>query len=383
MVEKDIYADITCTENLFGGVFNLLQKAESILVTFNSPCSWVLTERVSWAKPLCIKEKNIFNPGESSPTLLSLPIESLALCGNPITLKEEQKERQELIRFFKKIGMVFCSDFLKIPRPSLAHRFGQLGLRLADALEGNQEPLLPIYSPQEPIVFSIDTENLGSLEALLFELKPILPTLELRLQGRQALIQKIRLTFHLENKTKQTHEVSFSQLTRDPIIVYKVLTEALSKVSWSSPLHRLSLEVIDSVQQNPGQLDLWDKTEEQLEELSGFVERMEKRFGKGQVGFAEVVANYLPEKSWRLIYPPVSEELFYPDHSRPVFLFETPFPFYPSSHWKLTELERLNLHWWEKNISRQYFLAEGDNGEKLWVFFDPYTHKWFCHGSYD
>jgi hypothetical protein len=383
VIEKDIYADISCTEHLFGGGFNLLQKAESILLAFNTSCSWVLTEKISWAKPLCIKEKNIFNPGESSPTLLALPIEALAQCGNPTTLKDEQKERQELVRFLKKIGMVFCSDFLKIPRSSLAQRFGHLGLRLADALEGNHEPLLSFYAPQEPITFSIDTESLGSLEALLFELSLLLPTLELRLQGRQAFIQKIKLTFHLENKSKKTHEVSFSKLTRDPIIIHKVLRESLSSISWSSPLHRLTLEILESVQQNPGQLDLWDKTEEHLEELSGFVQRMRKRLGEDRVGFAEVVPNYLPEKSWRLIYPPVSEQVFYPDHSRPVFLFETPFPFYPSAHWKLTELERLNLHWWEKNISRRYFLAEGDNGETFWVFFDPYTHKWFCHGSYN
>jgi hypothetical protein len=383
VVDTDIYADITCTENLFGGLFNLLQKAESILLAFNTSCSWVLTEKISWAKPLCIKEKNIFNPGESAPTLLALPIEALAHCGNPITLKEEQKERKDLVRFLKKIGMVFCSDFLKIPRSSLAQRFGQLGLRLADALVGNQEPLLAFYAPQEPINLSIDTESLGSLDALLFELHPHLSTLELRLKGRQAFIQKIKLTFHLENRSKQTEDVSFSRPTRDPITIHKVLSESLSRISWSSPLHRLTLEILESVRQSPGQLDLWDKTEEQLEELSGFVQRMRKQFGECRVGFAELLPNYLPENSWRLIYPPVSEKMVYPDHSRPIFLFESPFPFYPSSHWKLTELERLNLHWWEKNISRRYFLAEGDTGEKLWVFFDPYTHKWFCHGSYD
>jgi len=383
VIENDIYADITCTENLFGGLFNLLQKAESILAAFNASCSWVMTEKIAWARALCIKEKNIFSPGESYPTILSLPIESLALCGNPLMLKEEEKERKDLISFLKKIGLVFCSDFLKIPRSSLVHRFGQLGLKLADALQGDQEPSLPFFTPEEPIAFSIDTENLSSLEALLFELKPMLSTLELRLQGRQALIQKIKLTFHLENKSKQTHQVSFSQLTRDPTVIHKVLMESLSRTSWSSPLHQLSLEIIDSVQQQPGQLDLWDKTEEHLEELSGFVQRMRARFGDGRVGFAEVLQNYLPENSWHLVYPPTSEQLFYPDHLRPVFLFSNPFPFYPSAQWKLTELERLNLHWWEKSISRKYFLAEGKDGEKLWVFFDSYTNKWFCHGSYD
>ncbi|MFM8270165.1 MAG: hypothetical protein ACKN9V_08255 [Pseudomonadota bacterium] len=383
VIEKDIYADISCTENLFGIVFNILQKAESVLETFNARCAWVLTEKVSWAKPLCLKEKNIFNPGESLPLLLSLPIESLALCGNPLELEKERKERETLISFLKKVGVIFCSDILKIPRSSLAHRFGQLGIKLVQSLEGDSDPLLPFFTPQEPLIFSIDTDNLFSLEALLLEIFEILPMLELRLQGRQAFIQKIKLTFYLENKSQQIQSVAFSKLTRDPVMIQQILKEALAKISWSSPLHQLKLEVIESVSQTPGQLDLWDKTEERLEELSGFVRRMRDRFGDNRVGFAKILSNYLPETSWQLIYPPVSESVIFPEHSRPIFLFEKPFPFYPCSSWKLTELERLNLHWWETNISRRYFLAEGDKGEKLWVFFDSQTRQWFCHGSYD
>lgn len=383
IIGKDIYADITCTEQLFGGLFNLLQKAESILTAFNNRCPWVLTEKISWAKPLCLKETNFFNPGESYPVLLSLPLESLANCGNPLKLEEEKQERQELIRFLKRLGFVFCSDLLKIPRSSLAHRFGRLGIELAKALHGESDPPLPFFTPTEPLIFSIDTDSLFSLEALIFEISQILPMLELRLQGRQAFIQQIKLTFHLENRSKQTHFVAFSRLTRDPILVQQILTETLASVSWSSPLQRIDLEVIESVSQGPGQLNLWDKTEEHLEELCGFVRRMQSRFGEHRVGFTELLPSYLPEKAWRLIYPAPREHLFFPDHSRPIFLFEKPFPFYPSDGWKLTELERLNLHWWENSISRRYFLAEGNNGEKLWVFFEPHTHKWFCHGSYD
>lgn len=383
VIGKDIYAELSCTEKIFGGLFNLLKKAETVLDVFNSHCSWVLTEKISWAKALCLKDKNIFNPGESSSILLSLPIESLALCGNPLTLEEEHKKRQEMTGFLRKMGLVFCSDFLKIPRSSIAHRFGELGIKLVQALEGENEPLLPFFSPEEPLLFSVDTESLSSLDALLFEIYALLPSIELRLQGRQAFIQTIKLTFHLENKKAQIHTVSFSKLTRDPDTIKKVLRDSLAPLSWSSRMHRLSLEVVESVQRNPGQLDLWDNTEEKLEELSGFIRRMQTRFGESRVGFAEILSNYVPESSWRLMYPSPQNSLFYPDHSRPVFLFEKPFPFYPSSHWTLTELERLNLHWWERNVSRQYFLAEGPQGEKLWIFFEPYTNKWFCHGSYD
>jgi hypothetical protein len=110
---------------------------------------------------------------------------------------------------------------------------------------------------------------------------------------------------------------------------------------------------------------------------------MKKRFGNQRVGFAEIKSNFVPEKSWELVGAPRHFDAFYPDHSRPLFIFSNPFPFSPSTKWKLTELERIAINWWNESIVRHYFLAESMEGERLWVFWEPLSKQWFCHGSFD
>jgi len=383
VVGEDIYADIAPTEKLFGGETRTIEKAECLLRLFDEKASWVFTENMNWAKALCLKEKNIFKPGESQQLLLALPIESIALCGNPLLLKDQKKERTELVHFFKKVGLCFCSDLLKIPLPALTRRFGKLGVELFHVLQGKNEPHLPFFEPREPIVFSLETESLFSLDSLLSEIEKLLPALEARLQGRHSLIQKLKLTFFLENKTSLSKLIAFSQMTREPLIISRVIRECLQETKWTSPLHQFNLEILESVSVSPGQLNLLDDSEERFQDLGDYVYRMRLRFGENNVGFPILQDNYLPEASWTTAWPPTDSSPSYPDHSRPLFLFNPPLPFSPSRKWSLTALENLTLQWWEKSISRNYFLAENPEGERLWVYWDAQTQKWFCHGSFD
>lgn len=383
VVGEDIYADTSPTEKLFGGEARTLEKAEHLLKLFDEKASWVFTESILWAKALCLKEKNIFKSGESQKLLLALPIESIALCGNPLLLKDQEKERAQLVSFFKKVGLCFCSDLLKIPLPALTRRFGKQAVELLQALRGENEPHLPFFEPHEPIIFKIDTESLFSLESLLFEIEKILPSLEARLQGRHALIQKLKLTFFLENKTTLSKLIAFSQMTREPSIILRILKECFQETKWTSPLRHFTLEISESVSVSPGQLNLLDDSEERFQDLGDYVYRMRLRFGEENVGFPLLQDNYLPEASWKTAWPPSENSFSYPDHSRPLFLFNPPLSFSPSRQWSLTPLENLTLHWWEKSISRNYYLAQNPEGENLWVFWDTQLQKWFCHGSFD
>ena len=383
VVGEDIYLDIAPTERLFGGEEQALQKAESLLALFHCLAPFVLTEKIGWAKALCLKQRNLFKKGESQPLLLSLPVEALLILGNPLQIEKEKKEREELVRFLRKVGVSFCSDFLKLSLKSLIRQFGKLGQTLFDCLNGLNEEPLPLFTPEEAISFSVNTDTLCSLEAVLHELEPGFFALEARLQGRGLFMQSLTIQFHLENKTTQTETIRFSNFTRSPEKMRLVVKEALSHAEWSSPLSGITLEVAESSAETFCQLSLLNSTQDRIHDFSDFVQKMRTRFGDNQVGFAELLPNYLPEDSWNRVYPPSPHTLYYPDHARPLFLFRNPFPFSPSAHWKLTELERLTLNWWESGISRHYYLAEHPEGTKLWVFWEPASKKWFCHGSFD
>jgi len=383
LVEGDIYADIACTEKLFGGETKTLEKVESLLNLFHIHSPWLMTEKINWAQPLCIKDRLHLKKGESYPLLLSLPIEALMVCGNPLTLKKEEKERQELVEFLRKVGIVFCGDFLKTPISSIARRFGKIGSHLFSVMKDNTDSVLPWFQPTDPISFTIETDSFFSLDSLFYELKQVLPKLEARLEGRNALVHELKLAFYLENKTTQSHLIPFAKPSRDPKTILNLLQEFLSQKSWAAPLHRFTIEVVPQIQQSLSQLNLLDDSEERFEDLSLFVKQMRERLGENRVGFSEIRSSFLPEQSWDLIASPKSDQTLYPDHSRPFFLFSTPFPFQPSAKWKLTELERLTIHWWKQGIVRHYFLAESLHGERLWVFWEPFSNNWFCHGSFD
>ena len=385
VVEKDIYADFSQTQHLFGGPQKVLDRIGYLLSLFNCSPSWVLTEKINWAKALCLKTKNIYAMGESLPLLLSLPVESLTVCGNPIHLLDQEKSRAELVRFLRKIGIHFCSDFLKLPKASITHRFGAIGHHLLETLNGNSEPVLELFTAKEPLSFSIDTESLFSSEALLHEIENHLPVLEVRLEGRRSLIQKLKLTFTFANKQKQAQILSFSSFTREPKTILLILRELLNNTNFPAPLHQLTLEIIEEVTAYPRQLNWIDCSEEKKEDLAAFIRRMRNHYGESQVGFPIILSNHLPERSWKLDLQSnaAHSQVVYPDKNRPLFIYFKPAPFFPNSNWRLTELERLTLFWWEESTCRHYFQAENKTGEKLWVFWEPNTKKWFCHGSFN
>jgi protein ImuB len=46
--------------------------------------------------------------------------------------------------------------------------------------------------------------------------------------------------------------------------------------------------------------------------------------------------------------------------------------------------ERITTGWWRgEHIRRDYFQVETDVGERLWLFRDLVTGRWFLHAAFD
>lgn len=382
VVGSDVYADFSETLHLWKNISSVLEKVESLLEKLNISCRWVLTQQLSWAKALCIHPKNIFFNGEEKELLVSLPVESLIQIGNPLHLDLQFQKRKELIFFLKKLGMVFISDVLKLPFESLAYRFGSLSLEIRDALKERLSFSLPVFTPQEPLSFILPTDQVDSTESLLYGLESFFPEIQARLEGRQAFIHTLSLDFKLENRSHFSEVFFLDKLTRDLSSATPILKNRLNQLCLSSRPAEVSLTISETVSKPSAQLNLLDSSENQAEELELFVKRMKAQFGESQVGFPKLLFHYVPEQSWSLTYPFEPVKFKYPHHKRPLFLFSTPLPFHPQ-HYQLEELEKIHGFWWDKPLHRQYYLAQRPHQERLWVFFDLLSHKWFCHGSYD
>ena len=52
----------------------------------------------------------------------------------------------------------------------------------------------------------------------------------------------------------------------------------------------------------------------------------------------------------------------------------------PSSVVKVEGPYIISGGWWRSAVQREYHVAETQNGDMLWVFFDRQRRRWFLHG---
>lgn len=380
----DLYLEIGCTEKLFGGEAALLHKAEKLFDAFTSrSCRKVLTDRPEWARALLQDTDVLLPPGKSAEFLRLLSLDKLTYMGDPFADEEEKKEKTKLVTFMKKVGLRSCGDFLDLPIAAVHQRFGKLGETLHDWTSGRRQLCLPLFHSDEPLRESLDAEDLHSLEALLFRLRQSLIRIEARLHGRACAAKKIRLTFNLESHPAVTKTLELTEGFQDAQTLLRVLKEFLGAFHWESPLVRLELEIQDFIPHRPGQLSLFDDSENRFQDLAQYVARLRARFGEDRAGFAALQSSYLPERSCKLTWPPpplsAKRESFPP---RPLFLYSQPKPFQPSARWDLALTENLFTEWWEPHGQREYFIARND-AQCLWVYRDHSERSWFIHGSFD
>ena len=44
---------------------------------------------------------------------------------------------------------------------------------------------------------------------------------------------------------------------------------------------------------------------------------------------------------------------------------------------------RVSGGWWKRLVERDYYYAETDHGDLLWLFYDRPRRRWFLHGVLD
>ena len=383
LVGNSLYLDIEPTLNFFKGEENLLLKATHLSANFLDSSHFVLTDRPEWAQALHTRPEVFIPKGKSAKVLLDLDISRLEQVGDPQKIEEEKKERNDLIRFMKRVGLKTIQDFTCLSVSAIGRRFGKMGVLLLDWVLGNRELLLPTFTPEGPIHESIYTEELTCLESLINELPPVFHKIEARLIGRAQMVKAFEITFHLESRNKLKKQYQLSDPTQKSEVLLKLLKELLKDLVWDSPLQSLEVTITDTVPYTPGQLSLFETGESLFLELSQYLTRLRNKFGESHVGFPLLQESYLPENSWAPTWPPQEKESSHSTPHRPLFLFTPPKPCHPLNSWKLIPTENLMTEWWNPHGIRKYFIAIPPRGSRLWLFWDLEEKAWYAHGTFD
>jgi protein ImuB len=102
------------------------------------------------------------------------------------------------------------------------------------------------------------------------------------------------------------------------------------------------------------------------------------------------VAEHRPEKAWAKGQESRGRQArsraqWPAQEARPLWLLETPVALEArkDSLQLVSGPERIESGWWdEQDVARDYYTAQNDHGQRLWVFRDHRTRAWFLHGLF-
>jgi hypothetical protein len=208
--------------------------------------------------------------------------------------------------------------------------------------------------------------------------------LEARLAGRGLLAQEIRMDFRFDGAPPLSRELRLAEPLRDADTFVRLLRDFLDGMEWDSPLTCLRIQIPRTVPAREGQLSLFDDHLTQFADLGQYVSRLRARYGETSVGFTKLESSYLPERSFRVSWPPLAPDLpksHFPE--RPLFVFDPPRLYTPSRQGRLQPTENLAAEWWRGEGERRYFIHHTPQGVRLWVYWDMARRQWFLHGTFD
>ena len=121
--------------------------------------------------------------------------------------------------------------------------------------------------------------------------------------------------------------------------------------------------------------------------------RIIARLGKQNLFKLDMVDSHIPEyavKSVECNQHVAQQENLLSHGQRPSWLFKSPqkirqkksLLFWQGDLTLIQGPERIEGHWWDEPIKRDYYVAERSDATRLWVFHDVFDNQWFVHGVF-
>jgi protein ImuB len=389
-----VILDITGCAHLFGGEGVLLLDLKRRLHRMGIKSHGAIADAWSIAWALARYGKRFIVHGENAFSALApLPIEALRLPG-------------EIILELRRFGLSTISAVGKIPRRSLAARFGATLLRRLDQIfHQAEEPLTPWRPPTPHRALRILAEPVSTVGAVECVLCDLLQEICKQLEKKQLGSRHMDLACYRVDGTVDRCEIRTSKPKRSTPHLMSLFGENLGALRSGFGFETFVLSVLDIEALAPIQLDLSQKSSVE-DELSfdALIDRFSMKLGFQEVNRIRVRESFLPENAvefhpataftvasaeWpvyrvrpvRLIEPPrqIEVSILIPGES-PVQFF--------IGHQKHRIVrsegpERLTAEWWRDKASRwsvrDYYRIEDAQGFRFWIFRDS-SERWFLHG---
>ncbi|MEO7774873.1 MAG: DNA polymerase Y family protein [Steroidobacteraceae bacterium] len=301
------------------------------------------------------------------------------------------------------MGVRTIGEAQRLPRAGFARRFGPELLVCLDRLLGRRSDPRSAFRLRERFramrelyyetsaqdrIMAVVQLMLREMEAFLRQRQCGVTVLELRLMHRGDVpdtrcLLRLALPQHLAEE--------FAHL----------LQEHLARLRLPAPVRSCRLRTGRLLELASASGGLWQPGEHggvATLQIPAFIERLRARLGNEAVYGVCLVPGHRPEAAWGITEPELksTRPQVAPDWSpqhRPLWLLREPRQLVlraerPCHHGHPVQLidgpERVETGWWEgRDIGRDYYVARGAQGEKLWVFRERNgAHHWFLHGLF-
>ncbi len=442
-----IFVDTGSTAHLFGGEKALLDEVVALTTELGFKVQAAISDTPAGANALACAAAcsslagslahQICHPGGERETLqhLSLPL-LLHLEGLKPWAKPHAVE--QLIRFFKLLGLNEVGELKKFSYMSFKERWGDTGAILWRRIRVLEKQVISPLEPTEILQEYVYLDfPIGLLPLLLHQTNKAAEFLFARLQSRRLYAQKLVLHLRCEySNVNHKIELEPNKPSRDLSLFMSLLEHKLENIDLQNPIRDFEVEIVPCPE-NCRQLDFFEPrttAEERLDQLLSILKQAEVK-----AGLFEVYSTLLPEKTFAAVNSPAkvyfeegsrSEVSTKQSTSKAGFHQLQPLPSYsekilesprptrllknPRSLTSIevsrmhllsrNPLERIQLDWWDppsdaKSIAsqssfgslgtpscRDYYFAINDEGQCLWIYQNTTTHeteRYYLHGYFD
>ncbi len=407
--EAGLLLDIEASLKLFDGLDRLLTRLRLGLeeLGFHARIGGAPTAAASW----------LFSRHRDGLIARSETALDTMLADLPLALFDSLRGRGNAL---EAIGARCFRDLVRLPRPGLARRFGKAILLEMDQALGLQPQVLPWFHP--PARFEARLELLSdveSAEALVFAARRMLLQLAGWLTARHGAVRRLLLEAHHDRTRRDAQtpitaiELRFALPSHAPEPMVAVLRERLALLTLPSAVHTLVLRCDEVLERAARPSSLLPEPSSAEENLGHLVERLQARLGHDQVRRLVLAEDHRPESAYRVEpldnLPSLAEA---PAGAaplpggparptpRPLWLLDEPQalaerqqrPWWQGPLKLLAGPERIEGGWWDGHfIERDYFIAENDRSQWVWIFRTrgghgeaevPASPRWFLQGIF-
>jgi protein ImuB len=309
----------------------------------------------------------------------------------------------ELCESLGALGVETLGDFLRLPGNELHTRFGVDASALHDRFQDDlQLPIQPhAFDEPSSISFQVDPPD-GDQTRLLFAIKGALHSLLHQVRARGDAIEALDLTLRLERAPLHEERIESASPTLDLMLLVELVRLRLGEVDLRGAVEEVEL-LAHTVRTHGEQAALpGHQPRRDMNAAHRALARIRAAYGEQSVTRASLRDAHLPEASFRWepiqrarvgghgAAPPVSSMV------RRVYARPKPLPpkrpNEPEAGPCLARDQsiehmygpyRVSGGWWKRLVERDYYYAETDHGDLLWLFYDRPRQRWFLHGVLD